>query len=83
MKKFLEFIWEVIAIPVSIVFVATFGILFLTWIFTFFGLIILFSPTEFPTPEWVRIFIIVFDIIVFGIIIIEQFTKAYKKVYKN
>lgn len=83
MKKFLEFIWELIG-PVVTFLVAIIGfVLCLTWIFTGFGILIVLCPTEFPTPEWVKWFIIIFDSIVFTIIAIEKIREAYETVYKN
>ena len=83
MKKLLQFIWELIGTPILVILGACLSILLLTWIFTGFGLMIILCPTELPTYSWIKIFIIVFDIIVFTIVIIEQVRRAYEKIYKN
>jgi hypothetical protein len=83
MKKFLEFIWEVISPVVLFVVAIVLGILALTWIFTGFGILIILDPTDFPTPIWVNWFVGIFDIFCLVIILYGAIKEAYKKVYKN
>jgi cytochrome c biogenesis protein CcdA len=87
MKKFEEFLWELVGKPltyllIGILMIALF-VLGVTWIFTGFGLIVFYDTEGLPTPLWVRWFIGIFDIIVLLWIIIDAITTAYKKVYKN
>ena len=83
MKKFLEFIWVLIE-PVVVFLLMIIGFVsLLTWVFTGFGILIVLCPKEFPSYLWVKCFIIIFDIIVFTVVIVEQIRRAYEKVYKN
>ena len=85
MKKFLQFILELI-IPLFNLFIYVIGalcfILLLTWIFTGLGIMIILCPEEFPTPEWIKWLVIIFDVIIILLLIIEHVTKAYKNIYK-
>jgi hypothetical protein len=36
--------------------------LLVIWVFTGFGIFIIFCPSLFPTPEWIRLSVLVFDI---------------------
>ena len=83
MRKFLEFIWILIAPAVEFVVGIVGFCLGLTWVFTGFGILIIFSPDGFPTPEWVRWSVVVFDILVLGLVIYGAIKEAYEKVYKN
>jgi cytochrome c biogenesis protein CcdA len=83
MDKFLRFIWILISPAVEIIAgIVGFGLL-LTWVFTGFGILIIFAPNIFPTPEWVRWSVIVFDILILGLVIYTTIKEAYEKVYKN
>ena len=83
MKKFLEFIWVLIEPVVSFIVGITMGVLALLWVCTGFGILIIFAPNIFPTPEWVRWSVIVFDILILGLVIYTTIKEAYEKVYKN
>ena len=83
MDKFLRFIWILISPAVEFVAgVVGFGLI-LIWIFTGFGILIIFCPDVLPTPEWVRWSVIVFDILILGLVIYTTIKEAYEKVYKN
>jgi hypothetical protein len=82
MKKFLEFIWVLIEPVVSFIVGITMGVLALLWVCTGFGILIIFAPNIFPTPEWVRWSVIVFDILILGLVIYTTIKEAYEKVYK-
>jgi hypothetical protein len=83
MKKFLEFIWVLISPAVEFVAGIVLGALAFLWVFTGFGILIIFAPNIFPTPEWVRWSVIVFDILILGLVIYTTIKEAYEKVYKN
>jgi cytochrome c biogenesis protein CcdA len=83
MKKFLEFIWVLISPAVEFIAGILGFTLILTWVFTGFGILIIFSPDAFPTPEWVRWSVVVFDILILGLVIYGAVKGAYEKVYKN
>ncbi len=83
MKKFLEFIWVLISPVVEFV-VGTVGFgLLIIWICTGFGVLIIIAPTIFPTPEWVRLSVILFDSLLLWLFICAAIKEAYEKVYKN
>jgi hypothetical protein len=83
MKKFLEFIWELISPLIIGILTICIYALALLWVCTLFGLIMIFAPTEFPSPLWLRWVIGVFDSLVLIILVYEQIRDAYEKVYKN
>jgi hypothetical protein len=83
MKKFLEFIWILISPAVEFVAgIVLFGLAFL-WVFTGFGILIIFAPNILPTPEWVRWSVVVFDVLCILMILYGAVKEAYEKVYKN
>jgi hypothetical protein len=83
MKKFLEFIWVLIEPVVSFIVGITIGALALLWVFTGFGILIIFAPNILPTPEWVRWSVVVFDVLCILMILYGAIKEAYEKVYKN
>lgn len=83
MKKFLEFIWVLIGPAVLTIIAVVLGMLALTWIFTGCGILILLSPTDFPTPIWVRWFIGIFDSFCLVMIAYGAIREAYQEVYKS
>jgi len=83
MKKFLEFIWVLIEPIVSFIVGITMGTLALLWVFTGFGILIIFAPNILPTPEWVRWSVVVFDVLCILMILYGAIKDAYQKVYKN
>jgi hypothetical protein len=83
MKKFLEFIWELIGPLIIFILTGIICMLGLLWVCTLFGLIIIFAPIDFPSPLWLRWVIGIFDSLVLIILVYEQIRDAYEKVYKN
>jgi len=83
MKKFLEFIWVLISPVVEFIAGIVGFSLLIIWICTGFGVLIIFVPTIFPTPEWVRWSVVVFNILLLGLFIYGAVKEAYEKVYKN
>jgi hypothetical protein len=83
MKKFLEFIWELIGPVVRFVVGIAISILAIVWVFTGFGFLIVFVESSFPTPEWVRWSVVVFDVLCIIMVIYGAIKEAYEKVYKN
>jgi len=83
MKKVLEFIWELIGPLIMFILIGCICILGLLWVCTLFGLIMIFAPTDFPSPLWLRWVIGIFDSLVLIILVYEQIRDAYEKVYKN
>jgi hypothetical protein len=83
MGKFLQFIWEIIRPVVEVVVGIAAWVFTLIWVFTFFGIFIIFAPDQFPTPEWVKYVIIVFDVGCILLILYGAVRRAYEKVYKN
>lgn len=83
MKKFLQFIRVLIGPVVEFVVGVAAWLIFITWVFTFFGLLIIFAPNSFPTPEWVRWSVIVFDILCIVVILYGALRNAYEEVYKK
>jgi divalent metal cation (Fe/Co/Zn/Cd) transporter len=83
MKKFLEFIWVLIEPVVSFIVGIALGALGLLWIFTGFGILIIFAPNILPTPEWVRWSVLAFDVLCIVMILYGAIKEAYEKVYKN
>lgn len=83
MKKFLQFIWEIIGPVVRFIVGVAAWLIAIAWIFTLFGMLIILAPTSFPTPEWVKYVIVVFDTgCVIGILY-NVVRNAYEKVYKH
>ena len=80
MKKFLEFIWVLIEPIVSFIVGITIGALALLWVFTGFGILIIFAL---PTPEWVRWSVVVFDVLCILMILYGAIKDAYQMFYKN
>lgn len=83
MKKFLEFIWKLIGPLIINILLIFMGMLGLFWVFTFFGLIMILCPTDFPSPLWLRWVVGIFDSVVLIIIVYNAIIDAYEKVYKN
>jgi len=83
MKKFLKFIWELIGPVVIPILTGVLAFLALFWVYTLFGLIIIFAPIDFPSPVWLRWVVGIFDSLVLIILVYEQIRDAYEKVYKN
>ena len=83
MKKFLEFIWVLISPAVEFVAGIVLGALAFLWVFTGFGILIIFAPNILPTPEWVRWSVVVFDVLCILMILYGAVKEAYEKVYKN
>ena len=82
MKKFLEFIWVLLEPIVSFIVGITMSALALLWVFTGFGILIIFAPNILPTPEWVRWSVVVFDVLCILMILYGAIKDAYQKVYK-
>lgn len=83
MKKFLEFIWELIGPVVTFIAGIVAGFLGLVWVFTGFGLLILLGPDTFPTPEWVKWIVAILDSFCAIMIIYSWIYGAYERVYKQ
>jgi len=83
MKKFLEFIFVLIYPAIEFLAGAIFVCLLVIWIFTGFGILIIFCPSLFPTPEWIRLSFLVFDILLLILFVCSEIQQAYKKIYKN
>ena len=83
MRKFLEFIWVLISPAVEFVTGIVLNALAFLWVFTGFGILIIFAPNILPTPEWVRWSVIVFDVLCILMILYGAIKEAYEKVYKN
>lgn len=83
MKKFLKFIWELIGPVVIFILTGVLAFIALFWVCTLFGLIMIFSPTDFPSPLWLRWVIGIFDSLLLIIIVYGAIVDAYEKVYKN
>lgn len=83
MKKFLEFILELIGPLVLHIVAIVLGILVLIWVFTGFGILMILDPIGFPTPIWIRWFVGIFDIFCLITILYGAIKEAYEKVYKD
>lgn len=83
MKKFLQFIWEIIGPVVRFIVGVAAWLIAIAWIFTLFGMLIILAPTSFPTPEWVKYVVVVFDTGCILVILYETVKRAYEKIYKN
>lgn len=83
MKKFLEFIWELIGPAVTFIAGIVAGFLGLVWVFTGFGLLILLGPDTFPTPNFVKWIVAILDSFCAIMIIYSWISGAYKRVYKQ
>jgi hypothetical protein len=83
MKKFFEFILVLISPAIEFLAGTIVVSLLVIWIFTGFGIFIIFCPSLFPTPEWIRLSILVFDILLLILFVFSKIQEAYKKIYKN
>ena len=83
MKKFLEFIWELIGPVVKFIVGITAGFLGLVWVFTGFGVLILLGPDTFPTPDFVKWAVVFLDSFCAIMLIYSWVHGAYEKVYKQ
>jgi hypothetical protein len=83
MKKFLEFIWEMISPVVKFITAMALGGIALIWLFTGFGLLLLLAPTDFPSPLWVKWCVGIFDTFCVVVIVYDRIKEVYEKVYKN
>lgn len=83
MIKFLEFIWIIIGPGIRFIVGGAAAILALTWVFTGFGILIIFAPESFPTPGWVRWGVILLDAFCIITVVYGVVVEAYKEVYKS
>jgi hypothetical protein len=83
MKKFLEFILVLINPAIEFLAGTIVVCLLVIWVFTGFGIFIIFCPSLFPTPEWIRLSVLVFDILLLILFLCSQIQQAYNKIYKN
>ena len=80
MKKFLEFIWELVGPLVTYVFVFFLGMIMFGWVLSLFGLLFLFEPT---TPTWLKWTIGVFDSFCAIMLMYSWIYGAWERVYKQ
>ena len=83
MRQFLEFIWIIIGPGIRFIVGGAAALLALTWVFTGFGILIIFAPESFPTPGWVRWGVILLDAFCIIIVTSGAVVEAYRKVYKS
>jgi hypothetical protein len=79
MKKFLEFIWELVGPFILHGFMFFFGMLMFGWVLSLFGLLVFFAPS----PIWLRWVVGVFDSFCIIMIIYGWIYGAYERVYKQ
>lgn len=79
MKKFLEFIKELMGPLVGTILYFVIGFLAFAWVLTFFGLFVFIAPS----PTWVRWTVGVFDSFCAIMIIYGWIYRAYERVYKQ
>ena len=79
MKKFLEFIWELVGPLVTHIFMFVFGMVMFGWVLSLFGLLVFFTPS----PTWVRWVVGVFDSFCAIMIIYSWIYGAWERVYKQ
>jgi hypothetical protein len=82
MKKFLNFIWELVGPLLEFVLGMTIIILTFAWISTGFGLILMFNSDDFTSPIWLKYVIGFLDVFCLAYVIYEMTIKAYNRVYK-
>jgi hypothetical protein len=80
MKKFLEFIWELVGPFLSNVFIFFIGMVMFGWVLSLFGLFVFFEPT---TPTWLKWVVGVFDSFCLIILIYGWIYNVWKQVYKQ
>jgi hypothetical protein len=79
MKKFLEFIWELVGPLVTHIFMFVFGMVMFGWVLSLFGLMVFFAPS----PTWVRWVVGVFDSFCLIMLIYSWIYVAWERVYKQ
>jgi hypothetical protein len=80
MKKFLEFIKELMGPLVTHIFMFVFGMVMFGWVLSLFGLLLLFEPT---TPIWLKWVIGILDSFCLIMVIYSWIYRAWKRVYKQ
>ena len=80
MKKFLEFIWELLGPYILYLFMFFFGMLIFFWVVSLFGLMVFFEPT---TPIWLKWVVGVFDSFCIIMLMYSWIYGAWEQVYKQ
>ena len=80
MKKFLEFIWELVGPLVTHIFMFLLGMIMFGWVLSLFGLLFLFEPT---TPAWFKWIVGVFDSFCLIMLMYSWIYGAWERVYKQ
>ena len=80
MKKFLEFIWELVGPLLTNILMFVFGMLMFGWVLSLFGLLVFFEPT---TPTWLKWVVGVFNSFCAIMLIYSWIYGAWERVYKQ
>ncbi len=79
MKKFLEFIEELLGPPITFLLMISFGFLCIFWVSSLFGLFVFFAPS----PTWLRWLVGIVDSSLLILIIYAWISDAYNKIYNQ
>jgi len=80
MKKFLEFIWELVGPFLMQAFIFFIGMVMFGWVLSLFGLFVFFEPT---TPIWLKWVVGIFDSFCLILLIYSWIYGAWERVYKQ
>lgn len=80
MKKFLEFIWELLGPFILHLFMFFFGMLIFFWVVSLFGLMVFFEPTS---PTWLKWVVGIFDSFCVIMLIYSWIYGTWERVYKQ